>query len=138
MTLEKQLGWDGFLIRWLAMILLVFTTYNGSSFNFVTWILNGPWNQAPFMLCVGAVLGIAYLFVIRATAQSLGSTGTILFAALFAGIIWALVALGLITLNEHTVVLYAVLICIATLLAVGMSWSIIQRRITGQIDVGVE
>ena len=138
MTLEKQLGWDGFLIRWLAMIVLVFTTYNGSSFNFVTWVLRGSWNHAPFMLCVGAVLGIAYLFVIRATAQSLGSTGTILFVALFAGIIWALVALGLITLKEHTVVLYAVLICIATLLAVGMSWSIIQRRITGQIDVGVE
>ncbi len=138
MTLEKQLGWDGFLTRWLAKIVLVVATYNGSSFNFVTWVVNGPWSQAPFMLCVGAFLGIAYLFVLRATAQSLGATGTILFVVLFAGVIWSLITLALFTIVVHTVVLYAVLLCIATLLAVGMSWSIIQRRITGQVDVGVE
>ena len=41
MTREKQFGLDGFLFRWLAMILLVLATYNGSSFNFISWVLNG-------------------------------------------------------------------------------------------------
>ena len=95
-------------------------------------------NEAPFIFVLGALLAIAYLFVLRATAQSLGTTGTILFVSLFVSVVWSLVALGLINLQEHTAVLYVVLLCIATLLAVGMSWSIIQRRITGQVDIGLE
>ena len=135
---REKLSFDGFLFRWIAMIVLVFATYNGSSYNLISWIMNGSWSEAPFIVVVGALIAIAYLFVLRATAQSLGATGVILLVVFFAGAIWSLVRLGLIDLQEHNVMLYAMLFCIATMLAVGMSWSIIQRRITGQVDVGIE
>lgn len=135
---NASLGFDGFLSRWIVCAALVLATYNGSSINLISWFMTGSSNELPFMLLVGAAFAIAYLFVLRATAQSLGVIGVILLAAFFAGAIWSLVSLGLFSIGEHTVMLYLVLIAIATTLAIGMSWSIIQRRITGQVDVAME
>ncbi|MEQ8825216.1 MAG: DUF6524 family protein [Filomicrobium sp.] len=67
----------------------------------------------------------------RATAQSLGTTAVVLLALYFTGIIWSLASLGVIGTGGHTLMLYPALIVIATTLAIGMSWSIIQRRIAG-------
>lgn len=132
---HPQLGPEGFFFRWIAIVALVLATYNGSKFNFVSWVINGSEAAVPFMVLVGAILAIGYYIVMRATASSLGVTGVLLVFVFFAAAIWSLVSLGLVNMGDHSILLYLTLLAFATILAIGMSWSIIQRRLTGQVNV---
>ena len=55
--------------------------------------------------------------------------------ALFGGIIWVLVDLGLINATEPTVLSYVLLILVSLVMAIGISWSHVRRRVTGQSDI---
>jgi hypothetical protein len=72
---------------------------------------------------------------LRATARSLGIFGIILSLAFVASLIWVLVDFGLMSLSDPTFFTYILLIVISLVLATGMSWSHIRRRMTGQLDV---
>ena len=71
---------------------------------------------------------------LRATWNSLGSFGTILAAAVFAVIIWLLIQWGLLSLDSASVFVWALEFILTGVLAVGMSWSHIRRRVSGQYD----
>jgi len=71
---------------------------------------------------------------LRATWNSLGSIGTALAGAFFGVIIWLLVHWGLFSLNSIAIVEWVVLFILSGVLAVGMSWSHIRRKLTGQYD----
>ena len=55
--------------------------------------------------------------------------------ALFGSLIWAMIFYGWLSLDTPSVLGYVALALLPLLLAVGISWSHIRRRITGQIDV---
>ena len=65
----------------------------------------------------------------------MGWLGIILGAALFGCVIWLFVDLGWLSLDSTGAITWVALILVAFLLAVGMSWSHIRRRLTGQFDV---
>jgi len=50
-------------------------------------------------------------------------------------IIWLLFDIGLLESHSVSAVTWISLICLALLLAIGVSWSHVWRRITGQINV---
>ena len=54
--------------------------------------------------------------------------------AFFATIIWAAIDYELLDPNETTAMTYVILILIATVMAVGISWSHVRRRVSGQVD----
>ena len=89
----------------------------------------------PVLAIVGLVLLIAWIIYLRATLLSLGWLGISLGAALFAAIIWLLVDIGWLSIYSTGVIAYLALLLLSIILATGMSWSHIRRRLTGQIDV---
>jgi len=84
---------------------------------------------------VGLVLLIAWIIYLRATFLSMGWLGVTLGALLFACVIWLFVDLGWISLESTGVITYLALLLLSLILATGMSWSHIRRRLTGQFDV---
>ena len=52
----------------------------------------------------------------------------------FGALIWALVDIGLLDLHGGTALSWVLLVLFATVMAVGLSWSHIRRRVSGQLD----
>jgi Kef-type K+ transport system membrane component KefB len=78
---------------------------------------------------------IAYVFIAHATWESLSPIGVVLSIAFFAAVIWVMVDIGLLSLEHSLVITWVILIVVSTILAVGMSFSLVRCRVTGQIDV---
>ncbi|GAB3287741.1 DUF6524 family protein [Parahaliea aestuarii] len=124
-----------FLLRWLFAAVLVFGTYNPTDYSYVSWVLADGTNFGPIVAIVGLVLLIGWIIYVRATFLSMGWLGVILGAALFGCVIWLFVDLGWMTLDSPGALAWVALVLVSLLLAVGMSWSHIRKRLTGQIDV---
>lgn len=88
----------------------------------------------PVLLLAGVVLSIGWVIFLRATLRSLGAIGIGLVVALFASAIWVLVDLKWLVV-EGTIFHYVILVIVAIVLGVGMSWSHIRRRMSGQADM---
>jgi hypothetical protein len=124
----------GFLWRWLLCLALVMATFNPSGVSYYAWIIGGG-GSLPLKVLSGIILVAAYTFVLHATWESLGPFGVGLSVAFFVAVIWALVDFGLLSLDSFSLVAWIALFAVATILAVGMSFSIVRRKVTGQIDV---
>ena len=114
---------------------LVFASYNPSGYSWYHWISNTPDRLDPLILFAGVVLLIGWVIYLRATARSLGVIGIILALAFVASLIWVLVDFGLLSVNNPEFFQYIVLFVLSLILATGMSWSHIRRKMTGQLDV---
>jgi len=124
----------GFLWRWLFAALLVFLTYNPSGYSWVHWAITRQTDSLVYIAACGLILLIGWVIYLRATWNSLGALGTILAGAFFAVLIWMLVEWRLISLSNGTALAWIGEFVLAGVLATGMSWSHIRRRISGQYD----
>ncbi len=124
-----------FIGRWLFALALVFGTYNPTAYSYLSWVMSEGTEFGPEIAVVGLILLIAWIVYLRATFQSMGVLGISLGIALFAAIIWLFVDIGLISMESTSMVTYLALILLSLILAAGMSWSHIRRRLTGQFDV---
>lgn len=132
--MSNTFGWDNFLIRFVFAIIMVFATYNPEGASYYSWALNDLSAFTILKAFVGVALLIAWIILIRATLGSLGFIGIILAAAFFGLAIWLIIdVLGLSTDNLR-VISYIVGIMLASVLSIGVSWSHIRRRISGQVD----
>jgi hypothetical protein len=121
-----------FLLRFLFAFALVFLTYNPSGYSWVHW-LNSDIAMV-YKAAGGIVLLIGWVMFLRATWNSLGAIGTILATAFFGIMIWLFIEWGFFSLNDTAVVQWVVEFVLVGVLAVGMSWSHIRRKISGQYD----
>lgn len=74
------------------------------------------------------------MMYLRATWMSLGVIGTLLAAAFFGVMIWLLIEWEVLSLENSSVIVWVVEFILAGVLAVGMSWSHIRRKVSGQYD----
>lgn len=119
--------------RLVAAVALVVLTYNPSGHSYYHWAGTAV-SQArlgPEHYFVAVVLIIGWVMSIRATLRSLGGVGILLGAAFFATLMWVLTHYNIIPVDSVTAIVWIALLCMATLLATGMSWSHIRRRISG-------
>jgi hypothetical protein len=122
-----------FLLRWLSTLFLVFATYNPSGRSFFHWAQGG---DAPgTIVAVAAILLIgAYAFLIRATWRSIKPMGALLLVIFLALFNMMIVDLGLVSASTDGALSVMVLASFSTILAVGVSFSAIRARMSGQID----
>lgn len=125
----------GFLLRLILALVLVFTTYNPSGHSWMHWFMNAEIKTEPFLLLSGVALLIGWSIFLGATFRSLELLGVILGSALLGAILWVFISYGILSLDNPSAVGWAVLTMLAALLAIGVSWSHIKRRLTGQLDV---
>ena len=138
---NESIGWSGVLIRMLAALVLVFLTWNAEGWSYYHWTIEPMIGGTPGFSAVkflaGTVLLAAWVVFLQATRRSIGLMGAALVAAICGGVIWLLISSGIITANSGRGIARAALIGLSLVLAVGMSWSHISRRITGQADTDV-
>jgi len=123
------------LIRWATALVLVLLTYNPTSFNYVAWAANYQNGSLPVIVLCGLVLAIGYIIFLRATFRSIGTVGIVIVVAFVAALLWVLWSWGWISLDNPGVLTWVGLIALSFVLGVGLSWSIIRRRLSGQLDV---
>jgi len=126
---------SSFFIRLVVAFVLVFTTYNPSGYSWFHWFSQAENKIDPMLALSAILLVIGWAIYIRATVRSLGVVGTVLAAALFGTVIWAAIDNQLLSLDDTTAMAYVVLIALSAIMAVGLSWSHIRRRMSGQLDV---
>ena len=133
--MAKGFSAGSFFARWLFAAVLVFGTYNPTNYSYINWILDDGTEFEPIVAIVGIALLIGWIIFLRATFMSMGWLGISLGAALFGCIIWLFVDLGWLSLDAKGAITWVVLIILSLILATGMSWSHIRRRMSGQFDV---
>jgi hypothetical protein len=124
-----------FIGRWVFALALVLGTYNPTDYSYISWITSEGVAMGPVIALVGVALLIGWIIYLRATFLSIGWLGIVLGAAFFGCIIWLLVDVGWLSLESPGSIAWVALVLLSLILAVGMSWSHIRRRLTGQLDV---
>ncbi len=122
------------LIRWIVALILVFATYNPTDMSYVRWALENYSSNLSMVVLLGLILLIAYTIFLRATLQSIGVIGIAMIVALIAVIIWVLYDNGLLDPANSTLMTWIGLVGLSLVLGIGLSWSIVRRQISGQID----
>lgn len=130
----SRVTWRGFFWRWIVAIILVLGTFNPMDVSFVSWLMQ---SDAATSIKVFAIIVVVILYAIflRATWYSLGVFGTLALIALFGALIWVLADFGLLDVARGSAVTWIGLLAIATILAIGFTWSKTRARLTGQVDV---
>ena len=131
----KGINWFGFLLRLLAAFVLVFSTYNPSEYSYYHWIKNNVSDLTPVIALAGVLLLVGWTIFLRATFRSLGPFGLLLAAAFVGVLLWMMIDWGWFDADNLKAVTYLSLVVLSGILAIGVSWSHIRRRITGQVDV---
>jgi hypothetical protein len=114
---------------------IVFLTFNPSGHSYFHWLQQNLSPVQPVVVIAGILLLGGWLFFIRSTFSSLGTMGVVLLLALFAAIVWWMVARGWLSTADKSAMAWVVLTCLGLLLGIGMSWAHIRARISGQASV---
>jgi ABC-type Fe3+ transport system permease subunit len=89
----------------------------------------------PLVLLLGLLLGVGYLVYIGATLRSIGAFGILLVGAIVGALIWVLIDYSILTLQNPSLNLWLGILALSVVLGIGLSWSIIRQRISGQATV---
>ena len=136
MARSHKFSFADFLLRWLFAAVLVFATFNPTGYAYGNWLLEGGVEEnLPLKALAGVLLLIGWVIFLRATWRSIGFIGIVLAAAVVGALAWVLADFGLLDPQNPTVMTWLGLFVISWVLAIGISWSHIRRRISGQLDV---
>jgi Family of unknown function (DUF6524) len=128
-----QFGLMNLFVRWLATLALMFSFYNSSGRSFVHWAADGT-APGSLRIFVGSVLITGFLILGGATIRSLGYPGLVVLVTILAVLGGTLLDLGLVDSAKRAEVIVALQILIASGLTIGLSWSALRARLSGQVD----
>ena len=133
--MATHFGGSSLLVRFIAALVLVFASFNPSGYSYFHWARELLPAITPLFAIASIGLLIAWVIFLRATLRSLGVIGIVLTTALFGCLLWLVIDAGIVATDNINVVLYMVLVLLAMILSIGMSWSHFRRRMSGQSDV---
>ena len=125
----------GVIWRMVFAVVLVLLTFNPSGYSFYHWLTAPPVGISATKAFAGVVLLIGWVFCLRTAFVSLGMLGLALGAALLGTATWLLVDVGLLSLTGVSAMTWVALLILGALLGLGLSWSLIRARTTGQVEV---
>ncbi len=124
---------SNFFTRFIVALILVFLSFNPSGYSFFHWASEQLF-PLPVLLLGGIVLLIGWVIFLRATLRSLGPIGITLALALFGCLVWVAIYYNVLAIGS-VVFTYSVLVVVSAVLGIGMSWSHVRRRLSGQADI---
>ena len=131
----ESLSVAGFFLRLAMTVVLVFATYNPSGHSYAHWVVRQVTSPTPLLALAGLVLLIGWIVFLRATLRAIGIGGLLLTGAVMATVVWLVVDWGWLDPHNTTAMAWVMLVALSIMLAIGVSWSHLQRRLTGQADV---
>ena len=131
----QSISAGGIGLRFLFALILVMATFNPSGYSYYHWLIHTFTSPSPWLALAGIALIIGWVIYARASIRSLGTVGLILAAILVAIILWVLIDIGIMNIDSPSAFTWVVEVFIAAILCLGMSWSHVRRRMSGQADV---
>lgn len=125
----------GFVLRWLFAFVLLAASYNPTQWNFVRWASANYQTQLSVTVLFALVLLVGYIIYLRATLRSIGGLGMFLVLALVAALLWVAYDMGWLSFQNPTANTWIGLTAMSLVLGVGLSWSHVRRRLSGQADM---
>jgi len=133
----NRFGFQSFMIRLAMSAVLVLLTFNPTRFSYLHWVQRSfvESRLGPAHALAGVVVLAGWIVLLRAASRSLGFGGLLIGAAFFGTFVWFLISIGWLTIDARSTITWIALLSLSALLALGLSWSHVRRRLTGQFDV---
>jgi hypothetical protein len=125
-----RISWLGLLIRLVGALAVVLLTYNPTGYSFYHWVLRDLAHMTAVRALAGALLLVGWVICIRAAFVSLGRIGLVLSALVLGTLVWVLTEP-----DRPALLSWISLISIGVILGIGLSWSLLRARVTGQVEV---
>ncbi len=125
----------GIFLRWLGAFVMLAATFNPTEWNYIRWVEANWSSQMPLAVLLGLLLAVAYMVYVVATLRSIGAFGIVLIAAIFGAALWVLADWGVLTLTNQSLNLWLGILLLSLILGLGLSWSILRQRLSGQASV---
>lgn len=125
----------GIFVRWLFAFVLLAATYNPTQWSYARWSFASYETHLSLVVFLGLVLAIGYIIYLRATLRSIGPFGMVLILALVGTLMWVLYDFGILTLESRQLNTWLGIFALSVVLGIGLSWSIVRRKLSGQADV---
>ncbi len=132
---QDAIGFTGIALRFVAAFVLVLLTFNPTGWSWFHWVANTLHDIKPPLVLAGIALLIGWVVFLSATMRSIGVVGALLWTALFGTLVWTAVYYGWLSLDNRGALTWIGLVILASILALGMSWSHLRRQMSGQADV---
>lgn len=135
---DGGIAWGGIVARVLGALALVFATWNPDGFSYWHWALlpartGGLATFGAAKALVGVLLLAAWVVLLQATRRALGVLGVVLAAAATSAVVWLLIEQHLASARTTTGLARTALIVLGVVLGIGLSWSSVRSRVTGQV-----
>ena len=131
----NAISWSGVALRVVLALVLVLATFNPSGWSFYHWISAAPTGITAVKAFAAVLLLIGWLVCLRTAYVALGLIGAVLLAALLATVVWMLIDYHVIDVAGRSTLIWIGLAIAGIVLGLGLSWSLIRARATGQVEV---
>lgn len=120
--------------RWLLAATVVFATYNPSGHSYWHWA-TGTSGSISLKVLIGTALLTLLAAIVRMAFVSIGYAGVAFVLSLIMASMLFRAGLGWLVFEDVRVTQVAILLWVSTVLGFGLSWSFLQRRISGERDI---
>jgi hypothetical protein len=131
----QGISWGGVLLRVVLAVALVLLTVNPSGYSFYHWISYGAPGDIALKAFAGVALLIGWVVCLRTAFVALGWLGVILGLALLGTLVWLLVDVKWLDPDYPSALAWVALVMVGIVLGIGLSWSLLRARMTGQVEV---
>jgi hypothetical protein len=131
----SRISWLGVLVRVVGAVAVVLLTYNPTGNSYYHWALRDLAHITALKAFAGALLLVGWVVCIRAAFVSLGRLGVVLSALVLGTLVWVLSDYGFIDPDSPSLLEWIWLLAIGIVLGIGLSWSLLRARVTGQVEV---
>jgi hypothetical protein len=83
----------------------------------------------------GALLLVGWIVCIRTAFVALGALGLVLSVLVLGTLVWMLQDYGILDQDNPSLLSWVTLVVIGIIFGIGLSWSLLRARVTGQVEV---
>jgi Family of unknown function (DUF6524) len=131
----QGISWSGVMQRVALAVAVVLITFNPSGISFYHWLMAAPVGITALKAFAGVGLLVVWVVCLRTAYVALGTVGLVLGCLLLGTFVWVLFDLDVLHAVSSKAMVWIGLIVFGAVLGVGLSWSLIRARTTGQIEV---
>jgi hypothetical protein len=133
--MDGRISWFGILVRLVGAVAVVLLTYNPTGYSFYHWAMRDFASISAVKAFAGALLLVGWVICIRTAFVSLGALGLLLSVLVLGTLVWLLRDYGILNPDNPSLLSWVTLIIIGIIFGIGLSWSLLRARVTGQVEV---
>jgi hypothetical protein len=133
--MNGRISWLGVFMRLIGAVAVVLLTYNPTGYSFYHWAMRDFGSITAVKAFAGALLLVGWVICIRTAFVSLGAIGVLLSVLVLSTLVWLLRDYGILNPDNPSLLSWVMLIIIGIIFGIGLSWSLLRARVTGQVEV---